>query len=155
MIQTGKLQARTAQLHLSPFPTVNHKKFSRKFTTCDVAKWRVVGKAEPHPSICSSNFSIAAQMYTSFFDICAIMGQTKKAPDHRSAFPLYRNKNYFFPSNCSFKAAKASMSPSVVEAAWFWIIGASSLLLEDFLAPEAAFFSALSSALATSSKIRL
>ncbi len=26
-------------------------------------------------------------------------------------------KNYFLPSNCSFKAAKASMSPKVVEAA--------------------------------------
>ena len=43
------------------------------------------------------------------------------------------------------------MSPRVVEAAWFWIIGESSLLPEDaFFAPEAAFFSALSSALATS-----
>ena len=65
--------------------------------------------------------------------------------------------DYFFPSNCSFNAARASISPSVVEAAWFWIIGESSLLLleDDFLAPEAAFFSALSSALATSSKIRL
>ena len=30
--------------------------------------------------------------------------------------------NYFFPASiCSFKAAKASMSPKVVEAAWFWI----------------------------------
>ena len=42
--------------------------------------------------------------------------------------------NYFFPASiCSFKAARASMSPKVVEAAWFWIeAGASSLLPEDF-----------------------
>ena len=80
-------------------------------------------------------------MYTSFFDICAIMGQQKKAPRSPERFPLYRNKNYFFSFQLvPSKAAKASMSPSVVEAAWFWIIGASSLLLEDFLAPEAAFF---------------
>ena len=79
MIQAGKLQAGTTQLHLRSFPTVNHKSFSRKFTTCDVAKWRVVGKAEPHPSICSSNFSIAAQMYTSFL-VFALSWQNKKAP---------------------------------------------------------------------------
>ncbi len=35
---------------------------------------------------------------------------------------IWKLKNYYFlfpASNCSFKAAKASISPSVVEAAWF------------------------------------
>ena len=77
------------------------------FTTCDEEKCRVVGNAEPQPNMFTSNFSIP-QRY-------------KKRVDETST--LFKNirflRNYFLPSNCCFKAAKASMSPKVVDAAWF------------------------------------
>ena len=40
----------------SPQSIINN--LSRTFTIWDVGKWRVVGKAEPQPRICNSNFSI-------------------------------------------------------------------------------------------------
>ena len=52
----------------------------------------------------------------------------------------------------AFSSARASMSPRLVEAAWFWIAGASSFL-GAFLA--AALRSARASARAASSKVRL
>ena len=45
----------------APSPQSIIKSLSRKFTTCEVGKWRVVGNAEPEPRICSSNFSMMVQ----------------------------------------------------------------------------------------------
>lgn len=42
---------------------------------------------------------------------------------YRNSDPIFREwlgrRDYFLPSSFSFKAAKASISPKVVEAAWF------------------------------------
>lgn len=165
--------------------------------TCELAKWRVVGRAEPQPNMFTSNFSIRCKgtflcaflryVKGEILSINAIgqdgggkkagrmlegcwkntaripQGSSKEAGRKQKRSHLCRHdlrfiwygKNYFLAfSICSFNATKASMSPKVVEAAWFWIETDSSFLL-FFLATLAAFFSALASALAASSKIRL
>jgi hypothetical protein len=50
-----------------------------------------------------------------------MMKKEKGTCDNKHPLPylLYKS-DYFFPASiCSFKAARASMSPKVVEAAWF------------------------------------
>ena len=65
--------------------------------------------------------------------------------------------NYFCSASMlAFSAARASMSPSVVLAALFWITGAASFSLRvAFFAATAAFLASRASARATSSKMRL
>ena len=45
----------------APSPQSIMNSFSRMFTTCDDAKCRVVGKADPQPNMFTSNFSIGCK----------------------------------------------------------------------------------------------
>ena len=52
----------SAQLHLCALAAVNHELLVPIFTICALALCRVVGNAEPQPSMCISNGSIVRQI---------------------------------------------------------------------------------------------
>ena len=79
--------------------------------------------------------------------VCVAIGEPSclggQAGRRHGPLPLSAGLMAYF-SMAALRAARASLSPRLVDAAWFWIAGVSSRLA--FLAVAAAFFSARASA---------